>query len=563
MNKKRVLLQDSMKVHFKLITILFFNLCLSQTSTLSEYDIRSLLEKEQNDSTRVKLLLELSDMIDEQNIIEPKKLSLEALNVLNRIPKNSFSLKYLALTYDKLGVIERKASNYNKSLTYYFKALKIKEEINDSINLGRSYHNIAMIFRYQKDYAKAREYFSKAILLRRKLNDKEKLATSINMYGIILAKQGKKDSALYHYNLAKKLYHQKLDKASVNTNVAVMYAREKEFDRAKKIYLENIALFKTEKVYYKLSNALLSLSRIYRKTNQPNIAFDLIEEAEEIGKFNGYKEHLKGVYLLKYKIYRDRHQYKSALDNYRLYRKYKDSIDNIDRSKEIVVQEINYKHQKEKLADSLQFANEKKELNLIADAAKNRNQFYFALLLLALAIIISTFLLMKRQKSINKERLEKELLEKELLDERLKNIQFQNQKVIADKTMRLEFTKEFLTRIKNILKRSNESPNPELKLLISELQTQTKIEKKLEILEKNYEKTDLDFEKQLLDNYPQLSKSEREICSLIRLNLSLKEIMAIRNTSMASIKSARYRIRKKLNIPKDTELEVFIQKMFI
>jgi len=469
----------------------------------------------------------------------------------------------LALVYDKLGVIERKASNYNQSLKYYFKALKIKEATQDSTNLGRSFHNIGMVFRFQKEYEKSKKYFSKAIKFRKKLNDNKKLATTFNMYGIILAKQGIKDSALYYYKQAKKMYDNDLDIASVNSNIAVMYSREKEYNLAEKIYLENIILFKKNKANYTLCKALISLSQIYRKTNQSKIAFNLLKDAEKIALLNGYKEHLKSIHLQQYKIYRDNNQYKNALTHYRLYRKYKDSIQNIDKSKEIAIQEVNYQHQKEKLADSLQFVNEKKEINLIANAAENKNQFYFALLLLALAIIISVFLLMKRQKSINKERLEKELLEKELLDERLKNTQFQNQKVIADKAMRLEFTTEFLNRIKNILKKSKELSNPELQLLISELQAQTKVEKKLEVLEENYGKTDLDFEKQLLDNFPELSKSEREICSLIRLNLSLKEIMTIRNTSMASIKSARYRIRKKLNIPKNIELEIYVQKLFI
>lgn len=551
-----------MRYFLLLILVLFYHASLAQNDSISELEIRKALKGKLPDSLRVQYILQLSDLIAEQNIIEPRKINLEALSILNKMPSTHHNLKNKALVYDKLGVIERKSTNISKALEYYFKSLDIKEQINDSINIGRSYHNIAMVFRFQKEYGKAKQYFRKAINYRKKLNDDQKLATSINMYGVVLAKQKQLDSALYYYNLAKKLYTDKIDIAAVNDNIAVMFTRADEHEKARDIYLENMAVFKEYKANYKLSRVLINLSRIYRNIDQPNKAFDLINQAEEIAKLNGYKDHLRGVYLLKYKIYRDKHQYKNALDNYRLYRKYRDSIDNIDRSKEIAIQEINYKHQKEKLADSLQFANEKKELNLIADAAKNRNQFYFALLLLALAIIISIFLLMKRQKSINKERLEKELLEKELLDERLKNTQFQNQKVIADKAMRLEFTSEFLNRIKNILKKSKEPSNPELQLLISELQSQTKIEKKLEILEENYEKTDLDFEKQLLDNFPELSKSEREICSLIRLNLSLKEIMTIRNTSMASIKSARYRIRKKLNIPKNIELEVYIQKLF-
>jgi len=552
-----------MRFFLLLIFVIFHHASSAQNDSISELEIRSALKGELSDSLKVQYLLQLSDLIAEKNIIEPRKINLQTLSVLNKMPGTHHNLTNKALVYDKLGVIERKSSNISRALEYYFKSLDIKEQINDSINIGRSYHNIAMVFRFQKEYNKATQYFRKAINYRKKHNDNRTLATSLNMYGIILAKQKQTDSALYYYNLAKNLYTEKLDIALVNDNIAVMYTKAKELKKAKDIYIENIDIYRKSNANYKLSKILINLSRIYRNTNQPNIAFNLIKEAEDIAKLNGYKDHLKGIYLLMYKIYRDKQQYKNALDNYRLYRKYKDSIYNIDRSKEIAIQEVNYKHQKEKLADSLQFANEKKELNLIANAEKNKNQFYFTLLLLALAIIISAFLLMKHQKSINKERLDKEQLENELLDERLKNIQFQNQKVIADKVMRLEFTKEFLNKIKGILKKSNEPSNPKLQLLISELQAQTKIEKKLEILEENYDKTDLDFEKQLLDNFPELSKSEREICSLIRLNLSLKEIMSIRNTSMASVKSTRYRIRKKLNIPKEIELEVFIQKLFL
>lgn len=545
-----------------LILIVFCHATSAQNDSISELEIRKVLATELSDSLRVTYLLQLSDIIAEENIIEPRKINLQALALLNKMPQTNFNLKNKALVYDKLGVIERKSSNSSQALAYYFKALDIKEKIHDSINIGRSYHNIGMIFRFQKEYDKAKQYLNKAIALRKKLNDSTKLATSVNMYGVILARQKQKDSALYYYNLAKSLYTEKLDIASVNDNLAVMFTRVNEFEKAKAIYEENITFFREHNANYKLSRGLINLARIYNNTNQPNIAFNLIKEAEQIAKRNGYKDHLKGVYLLQYKIYRDKGRYKDALDNYRLYRKYKDSIHNIDRAKEIAIQEVNYKHQKEKLADSLQFANEKKELHLIASAAKSRNQFYFTMLLLAVAIIVSISLLMKRQKSINKERLEKKQLEKELLDERVKNTLFQTQKVMADKAMRLEFQEEFLSRIKKVSKVST-TKSPELNTLVSELQSQIQTEKKNEILEKNYTDIDVAFEKNLLKYYPNLTKSEREVCALMRLNLSLKEIMAIKNVSMPSIKSSRYRIRKKLGLEQGQELEQFIQNLFI
>ena len=69
------------------------------------------------------------------------------------------------------------------------------------------------------------------------------------------------------------------------------------------------------------------------------------------------------------------------------------------------------------------------------------------------------------------------------------------------------------------------------------------------------------FDNMLVTTYKELTKTEREVCSLLRLNLSVKEIASIRNSSSDAIKVTRYRIRKKMNVPKGEKLEMFIQKL--
>ena len=64
-----------------------------------------------------------------------------------------------------------------------------------------------------------------------------------------------------------------------------------------------------------------------------------------------------------------------------------------------------------------------------------------------------------------------------------------------------------------------------------------------------------------MELYPNLTKTEREVCALLRLNLSIKEISSIRNATTDSVKASRYRIRKKLEVPSGVELEHFIQSL--
>ena len=73
-----------------------------------------------------------------------------------------------------------------------------------------------------------------------------------------------------------------------------------------------------------------------------------------------------------------------------------------------------------------------------------------------------------------------------------------------------------------------------------------------------FERVDADFIKNLQNKYPQLSNTDIRICSLIKLNLSSKEIGNMLNITSDSVNKSRYRIRKKLDLPKEKELNQFI-----
>lgn len=59
----------------------------------------------------------------------------------------------------------------------------------------------------------------------------------------------------------------------------------------------------------------------------------------------------------------------------------------------------------------------------------------------------------------------------------------------------------------------------------------------------------------------ELSQTEKQLCGLILLNLSNKEISVIRKISANSAKVARYRLRKKLNLASDEDIVTFLQNI--
>ncbi|MBK6987554.1 MAG: hypothetical protein IPH33_04540 [Bacteroidetes bacterium] len=63
----------------------------------------------------------------------------------------------------------------------------------------------------------------------------------------------------------------------------------------------------------------------------------------------------------------------------------------------------------------------------------------------------------------------------------------------------------------------------------------------------HFESVNKNFYTRLKQSYPDISPNDLKICALIKLNLSIKEMAGILNISPDSVKTARYRLRKKCN----------------
>lgn len=66
------------------------------------------------------------------------------------------------------------------------------------------------------------------------------------------------------------------------------------------------------------------------------------------------------------------------------------------------------------------------------------------------------------------------------------------------------------------------------------------------------------FNKNLLEKYPDLSPAEIKLCLLINLGMSIKDISSLLNLSPDGIKVSRSRLRKKLNLDSTQNLESFL-----
>ncbi|WP_299212140.1 tetratricopeptide repeat protein [uncultured Aquimarina sp.] len=552
-----------MKAFFLIFFLLSSLIILSQEQQDSlEIELRQKVNDAANDSLKVHYLFELTQVVEQYSIDQGRDLMNQTLQFIDSIPSPSAHfLKQKARILDVLGKYESRQTNYKNSLDLRLQALKIREKLQDSFEIARSYHSIAMIFRYQKEYDKSKKYFLKSIDIQERHVDSSQLARTYNMLGVIYYYTKQNDSAMHYYQLSKNYSPTLKDKAKSNDNIATIYYTTGKYEKAIALYEETVYIFKSTKDYNFLSNTLMHLAKIHSDLGKYQEALSYMDEALDYAKKQGNTSKFPIIYQLRSHIYEQMGNYKNALGFYKTHKYYYDSIFNVKNAKKITALELNYQFQKEKLADSLQFANEKSELKLKNEAQQATNRLYITLLLLVSAGIIILLIFVNNRRKLNKERFKKEQLEKELLDEQLKHTTYQAKQLVADNKMRLQFKQEFLSKLKKVKQHADAVDVSDFQSLISDLNAQISTESKFDSIGDNIEQLDEAFNQKLRDLYPDLTKSEREICALMRMNLSLKEIMVIRNVTMGSIKASRHRIRKKMGLHREQELEQAIMEL--
>jgi len=152
--------------------------------------------------------------------------------------------------------------------------------------------------------------------------------------------------------------------------------------------------------------------------------------------------------------------------------------------------------------------------------------------------------------------LEKSRAEGELMTIRSQNleteIQFKNSELAAS-AMHLVKKGKLINRLKTELSqlmRRVDVPaaQTELKKMIKQLDEDDQIDQEWNQFAKHFDKVHSDFVVQLKSIHPDLSSGEVKLCSLLRMNLSSKEVAQLLNISVRGVEISRYRLRKKLNL---------------
>ncbi|CAL2078567.1 TPR_REGION domain-containing protein [Tenacibaculum sp. 190524A02b] len=548
-----------MRKLFLILYLLFGSLVLnSQTkidSTLIQ--LKTKVESANTDSLKVEALIKLCGY---QRKRDYNKVIIYCNQIHRILKKATYDTRVqLAKTYGHSGIYKRRKADYVGALKDYHSAEKIYISMNDTIRLSSIYHNIGFIYRVQKEYNKSIKLFKKAITINKHNKRHKALGNNYSMMSICYKNLHKIDTAFYVINKAIKYFE--LDnyeegKQQAISNRASLYSVQKKYNEALLVYLNYLDYVKSINKKRSIIKTLTNIANVYLLLEEYDKALSYANDSIEMAISEDTKQYLHDAYTIRSKIYKAMNKYDLAFKDIVKYTEINVEINSIKKARELRAIEVLHIYEKQRLKDSLSNAQEKKDLQIKSRNSQLKIQLYSSIVLIVSLLVIIVFYFGYKY---YKKHHQKELpvnTEKLITD-------FDIDKEKTEK-LRTKTIQHFETREKFTPKQTNPSKlisNYSLETILQDLKEEAFVGDKIESLKNNIKKLNEDFLNRLKTKHPQLTKTDVEVCSFIRIGLTRKEISIVRKTTLEAIKSTRFRLKKKLELSKEDKLDNYIQNL--
>ncbi|AXT61385.1 hypothetical protein D1816_13850 [Aquimarina sp. AD10] len=470
-----------------------------------------------------------------------------------------------------VGVAYWAQGDQNKALKYLNTSYKIYEKVNDKRGIANTRLNIGMVYADLREYERALQNYDQAINEFTALGLKSRIATTFTKIGTILIKQNKDTKALQYLTDALQMHIANeftYGIAEVHNRLGILYLSKNEIEQASYHIQKSIKLGREVSDIDGLTNNFVIHGKILRLSNRLDEAAIELNKGLELAKENNLKKYELFAYEELKELKKQQSKAEEALTFYDKYTTLKDSLFNSDKSKQIAY---------------LEFENELdiKNKEVLALKAKEKTDNFIKLILIlgvtSISICGYVIFMISRQRAKKSKQLStksQELLEsvyalsqKDLENSELKQKELKRQLDFKNKELTsyaLNFIKknEVVQQLQTTIKSLKKSPAVEKDKLIADLnkiiRKNLSIDRDWEDFSRFFEDVHQGFYTKLKLKHKDLSTNDLKICSLIQLNLNIKETASILGISPESVKTARYRLRKKLGLDPGQEILTYL-----
>jgi len=521
----------------------------------------------QKDSLEVERLLIEGEKISRIAPVTSKLHFEKALQIINDsiLPKNKEDHYFLlkkALILDNLSYFYRLETNIVSSLKAIQESLKIKEDIGETTTLAKTYHLLGRVYRYQKDSVKTIQYYTKALALAKTNGNSEEIVNILNGHGSFYNIYSALDKAKVYI---QKAYHYadsidyKRGKATANYLFSANERRRKNYKNV--IFYSNKDLEISTSINDKIGmeRSYKELGNAYRKLKQPKKALSYYKKSLNLVTEMQFENRLANRYLSVSNAYYDLKKFEDAFYYYRFYKRQQIKDLNVKSIKEFAELDAKYDYEKRKTIDSIQLVERLKiEETLLIEKTSTRFWKITTTIIIAFSLIFTTILLLLRRK---REQVRLGKFKNELLENEIKY----KQKDISDFALNIsrnrKWREELLSYIKKVKKSSAVKDDSHFKALEKAILDREIVDNHTIDFQNKVDILNTAFYEKLNEKYPTLTKSEVKLCSFIRLHIDNNEIATLQNVAIESVYRSRSRLRKKLNLTSEDDLDTFLSKI--
>ncbi len=456
----------------------------------------------------------------------------------------------MALLLLNIGYAHMRQGKYEKALDSFRKSLDMPGSANDKVRRAKTLSDIGDVYTEMGDYVSALDNLHQSLQLRQEMETTDGTGSLLNSIANLYFNIGEIDKAHEFYLKGLQWFRDASDaamEAVVLGNLGLIYRVQGDYATAIDHQQQSLALCRSLGNREGETRAFVNLGDIYEQMGELDEAIGYLEQASALAEAIG-----------------DRRAYAAAQGTYgsifMQQGKVAECIAMLERALDVAESTGN----RQILYELHQILSEAYEK---ADKLGKALEHY--------KIYTQTKEEIQGQATQRtmddmQRRVEMERAEKEREIYRLKTMQLELE--VQHKTREMtasalhliqknELLSKLAQRINQIQQAVGPAQSDMLRELRREIETSIGSEEDWDALEHQFNQIHQDFIRNLSLRYPTLSPAELKVCSLLKMNLSTKEVARLLCISSRSAENHRYHIRQKLSLPADVNLTTFFASL--
>lgn len=560
-----------------------------------------------------KSLVLINEVVKQKKVVISPKTKFEILKIATTIYRNKHQFVTMNNVIDQLLNIALQtknsedlafayyfkgrglsALNDSNDLDYFFKSLSFAEKTDNHLLISQLCYQIFAHYANKGNLVLEYKYADYCLKTALKANDPAQLTLAWQAKGTSYLDQSRKnnskiDSTLIAFKKGISVFNENKDKIIIQNqlgilqlNVAVYFYQfsmpiyKDSVENYTRLALKN-GLAHNDVDVVSSCNGLLS-ELAYMENDFDKVEKLLIESKLKIesNKIKQY-ELLSKIYFALAQLYKKKNDSPKALNYFELY------IENYT-----VFLEKDKQRNSQLLDAKYELTKKKEQIQLLDDKNKIITREKYLSIGIALALLVSLIMIFvsynyKLKYSIQQQKLleiktHEDSLKAELLEEKAKlkteeaaRLEVEQKLIVAQKnqlqkellaeSLQVEHKNEVLQKMKNkiVSEMLDSETIQNLSRIINE---EIRLDKDFENIKTDIKEINPEFIKALQQiSNNKLTQLDIKYCSYIKLNLSTKQMSSLLHVEPSSIRMNKYRLKQKLNLPKDEDLTIFLNRL--